>query len=57
MGSEMCIRDRFVGMGLMGLGGLIAVIGGLMFLVVVIAALRARVAQPVSGFSIPPAPH
>ncbi|MBK7169059.1 MAG: cbb3-type cytochrome c oxidase subunit I [Gammaproteobacteria bacterium] len=49
--------QEIVGMGLMGLGGLIAVIGGLMFLVVVIAALRARVAQPVSGFSIPPAPH
>ena len=31
-----------LGMGLMGLGGLIAVIGGLMFLVVVVGAIARR---------------
>ncbi|MEO8331002.1 MAG: hypothetical protein ABI479_01095 [Gallionella sp.] len=33
------------GMGLMGLGGLIAVVGGIMFLVVVFKAMRGRVQQ------------
>ena len=32
--------QEIIGMGLMGLGGMIAVIGGVMFLVVVLAALR-----------------
>ena len=44
-GSEQVLRsiDEIAGMGLMGLGGLIAIIGGLLFLVVVLRAMRARV--------------
>ncbi len=38
--------QEIVGMGLMGLGGLIAVIGGLLFLIVVISALRAKRQEP-----------
>jgi hypothetical protein len=49
--------QEVVGMGLMGLGGLIAVCGGLMFLVIVIAALRAPRRQPASGIPIPAAPR
>ncbi|MBP8924517.1 MAG: cbb3-type cytochrome c oxidase subunit I [Pseudomonadales bacterium] len=47
--------QQIVGMGLMGLGGLVAVIGGLMFLVVVIAALRSTAPPPMQAASIPPA--
>ena len=49
--------QEIIGMGLMGLGGLVAVIGGLMFLVVVIAALRSRAPLPARAVSIPPAPR
>jgi heme/copper-type cytochrome/quinol oxidase subunit 1 len=44
-GSEQVLRsiDEIAGMGLMGLGGLIAIIGGLLFLAVVLRAMRARV--------------
>jgi hypothetical protein len=43
-GSEQVLRttQEIAGMGLMGLGGLIAVIGGLLFVVVMIRALRYR---------------
>ncbi len=36
------------GMGLMGLGGLVAIIGGLLFVVIVVGALRQRAAQPTT---------
>ena len=41
-GSEQVLRTapEFMAMGLMGLGGLIAVVGGLMFLVIVINSMR-----------------
>ncbi len=43
-GAEQVLHSKaeVAGMGLMGLGGLIAIIGGLMFVVVVWKALRAR---------------
>ena len=43
-GAEQVLRSKaeVAGMGLMGLGGLIAIIGGLMFVVVVWNALRGR---------------
>ena len=45
-GSEQVLRStaEVAGMGLMGLGGLLAVIGGLLFVIVVLRAMRA---QPV----------
>ena len=41
-GSDQVLRStaEVAGMGLMGLGGLIAIIGGLLFVVVVIRAIR-----------------
>ena len=41
-GAEQVLRARgeIAGMGLMGLGGLVAIIGGLLFVVVVIRAVR-----------------
>jgi len=43
-GSEQVLRTgaEIAGMGLMGLGGLVAIIGGLLFVVVVVAAMRNR---------------
>ena len=43
-GAEQVLRSsgEIAGMGLMGLGGLIAIIGGLLFVVVVFGALRMR---------------
>ena len=43
-GAEQVLRSgaEIAGMGLMGLGGLIAIVGGLLFVVVVISALRRR---------------
>jgi len=43
-GAEQVLRSpgEIVGMGLMGLGGLIAIVGGLLFVVVVWRALRSR---------------
>jgi hypothetical protein len=43
-GAEQVLRTpgEIAGMGLMGLGGLIAVIGGLLFVVVVLRALKPR---------------
>ncbi|MCK9514792.1 MAG: cbb3-type cytochrome c oxidase subunit I [Ottowia sp.] len=43
-GAEQVLRSNseIAGMGLMGLGGLLAIVGGLMFALVVIAAMRSR---------------
>jgi heme/copper-type cytochrome/quinol oxidase subunit 1 len=43
-GSEQVLRttQEVIGMGVMGLGGLIAVVGGLLFVVVVLQAVLAR---------------
>ncbi|MBV6423459.1 MAG: hypothetical protein NAOJABEB_01252 [Steroidobacteraceae bacterium] len=43
-GAEQVLRStgEVAGMGLMGLGGLVAIIGGLLFVVVVVQAMRAR---------------
>ena len=45
-GSEQVLRStaEIAGMGLMGLGGLVAIVGGLLFVVVVAGALRHRTA-------------
>ena len=42
-GSEQVLRStsEVAGMGLMGLGGLLAVVGGLLFVIVVLRAMRA----------------
>jgi heme/copper-type cytochrome/quinol oxidase subunit 1 len=47
-GAEQVLRSasEVAGMGLMGLGGLIAVIGGLLFVVVVAQAMRPQSAPP-----------
>ena len=46
-GAEQVLRSasEVAGMGLMGLGGAVAIVGGVLFIVVVIAALRAAPAQ------------
>src|SRR5690606_9427594 len=46
-GAEQVLRStpEVIGMGIMGLGGLIAIAGGLMFVVIVIRAARRRNAQ------------
>jgi heme/copper-type cytochrome/quinol oxidase subunit 1 len=43
-GAEQVLRSgaEVAGMGLMGLGGLLAIVGGLLFVVVVLQALRRR---------------
>ncbi len=43
-GSEQALRSagEIAGMGLMGLGGLVAIVGGLLFVVVVFGAMRPR---------------
>jgi hypothetical protein len=43
-GAEQVLRtpSEIAGMGLMGLGGLIAIIGGILFIVVVWRAVRQR---------------
>ena len=53
-GSEQVLRSsaEVAGMGLMGLGGLLAIVGGLLFVVVVVRALRQPLAQ--SGLQAPP---
>jgi heme/copper-type cytochrome/quinol oxidase subunit 1 len=45
-GAEQVLRSpaEIAGMGLMGLGGLVAIVGGLLFVVVVLRALRAPAA-------------
>jgi hypothetical protein len=47
-GAEQVLRgaEQVAAMGLMGLGGLLAVIGGLLFIVVVIRAMTARDSRP-----------
>jgi cytochrome c oxidase subunit 1 len=42
-GAEQVLRStaEVAGMGLMGLGGLLAIVGGLLFVVVVLRAMRA----------------
>ena len=42
-GSEQVLRStaEVAGMGLMGLGGLLAIVGGLLFVVVVLRCVRA----------------
>jgi cytochrome c oxidase subunit 1 len=52
-GAEQVLRgaDQVAAMGLMGLGGLLAVIGGLLFIVVVIRAMRARESRSVGSAS------
>jgi hypothetical protein len=41
-GAEQVLRSsgEVAGMGLMGLGGLLAIVGGLLFVVVVVGAMR-----------------
>ena len=43
-GAEQVLRStpEMVGMGIMGLGGLVAIVGGLLFVVVVVRAMRGR---------------
>jgi cytochrome c oxidase subunit 1 len=47
-GAEQVLRSpgEVLGMGLMGLGGLLAIAGGLLFVVVVVRAMRPAPAQP-----------
>ena len=47
-GAEQVLRSagEVAGMGLMGLGGLLAIVGGLLFVVVVIGAVRGARARP-----------
>ena len=54
-GADQVLRSagETAGMGLMGLGGLVAIIGGLLFVVIVIGALRQTNAQPGAGASSP----
>ncbi len=54
-GADQVLRSsgETAGMGLMGLGGLVAIIGGLLFVVIVIGALRQAIAQPGAGTSSP----
>ena len=50
-GAEQVLRStsEIVGMGLMGFGGLVAIIGGLLFVLIVIKAVRQPVAEHPSG--------
>lgn len=50
-GSEQVLRStaEVAGMGLMGLGGLIAIIGGMLFVVVVLRAMRAPAVRAASN--------
>ncbi len=50
-GSEQVLRStsEVAGMGLMGLGGLVAIVGGLLFVVIVIGAMRRPAASDPSG--------
>jgi len=53
-GSEQVLRgaEQVAAMGLMGLGGLLAVIGGLLFIVVVIQAMRAGATRAGGSASV-----
>jgi len=46
-GSEQVLSSsgEIIGMGLMGLGGLIAIIGGVLFIVVIVASMRHRYSE------------
>ena len=50
-GAEQVLRStgEVAGMGLMGLGGAIAIVGGLLFVVVVLRAMRAGAPRPVDS--------
>jgi heme/copper-type cytochrome/quinol oxidase subunit 1 len=50
-GAEQVLRtpSEVAGMGVMGLGGLVAIVGGLLFVVVVLRAMRARAEVEVQG--------
>ncbi|MDO9165381.1 MAG: cbb3-type cytochrome c oxidase subunit I [Rhodoferax sp.] len=50
-GADQVLRSagETAGMGLMGLGGLVAIIGGLLFVVIVAGAVRQPMAQPGTG--------
>jgi cytochrome c oxidase subunit 1 len=52
-GADQVLRSagETAGMGLMGLGGLVAIIGGLLFVVIVAGALRQTIVQPGTGAS------
>lgn len=54
-GADQILRSaaETAGMGLMGFGGLVAIIGGLLFVVLVIGALRQPIAQPGAGACSP----
>jgi len=50
-GSEQVLRSsgEIAGMGLMGLGGLVAIVGGLLFIVVVVRACRPPATAKTTG--------
>jgi len=54
-GAEQVLRStgEIAGMGLMGLGGLLAIVGGLLFALVVVRAMRA---EPTAGLDRRAAP-
>jgi len=56
-GAEQVLRSgsEIAGMGLMGLGGLVAIIGGLLFVVVVLKALRPGSSDRDAGPAVRPA--
>jgi cytochrome c oxidase subunit I len=56
-GAEQVLRStsEVAGMGLMGLGGLVAIVGGLLFVVVVIGAMRRPAASSASAPAAAPA--
>ena len=56
-GADQVLRTReeVWGMGLMGLGGLVAIVGGVMFLLIVIRSLRLRTPFAESAADAEPA--
>lgn len=55
-GSAQVLRSpqEIAGMGLMGLGGLIAVIGGIIFLIIVLRAIKHSSKAPLNGYHAKP---
>src|SRR5699024_384114 len=49
-GSDQVLRStgEVAGMGLMGLGGLLAILGGLLFAIIVIRSMKGRPAEPIT---------
>jgi len=49
-GSDQVLRStgEVAGMGLMGLGGLLAILGGLLFAIIVIRSMKGRPAEPIA---------